>query len=256
FLSILALLSSDGRLSCTLFHCPVFGEYYSFYLSHLSERVEIPDQEKVNEFFKPLADMKRLRLDPGAKMHFSISPLANEGELVAEYHYKHSQAMERVKSKLPEIEKDFQKIFNRCHGGLVDTYRTDDADILFLTAGSAAGTIKVVVDEARNAGIKAGMARIRVFRPFPEQELLKALKGKKVVGVIDRSVCYGWDCGHLYMEASALRHQLPGVAFVDFIEGLGGLDISKDRIRKALAVLKEAASGRKIEANILWGGLE
>lgn len=235
---------------------PVVVCYDGYYLSHLSERVDIPDQEQVNEFFKPLADMNRLRIEPGTNLQFAVSPLANDGELVAEYHYKHSQAMERVKSKLPDIEKEFHAIFGRSYGGLVDAYRTDDADIVFVTAGSAAGTVKVIVDEAREAGVKVGVARIRVFRPFPKQELLTLLQGKKAVGFIERSACFGWDCGHLYMETSVLRHQLPGVEFVDFIEGLGGMDISKDRIRRALAVLKDVASGQKLESHVLWAGIE
>jgi pyruvate/2-oxoacid:ferredoxin oxidoreductase alpha subunit len=228
---------------------PVVVTYDGFYLSHLAERVEIPEQEVVTEFYKSANTERTVIGGEGEPLHFSITP--TDGRVVAEYRYKHCQALEKVKQKLPEIEQEFKELFGRSYGGLIDTYMADDAEIVLLTSGSCAGTIRVVVDEAREKGIKVGLVKLRVFRPFPHEALTEILKNKRAVGVIDRSVCLGWNCGHLFMELRTIKHQLPQTAIIDFIDGLASLDITKEHIRHAMAVTQEAAEGKAIP-EISW----
>ncbi len=223
---------------------PVSVAYDGFFLSHFSERVDIPEQKKVDKFLAPLKKSERPKLVPGNSLGFAMS---YTGKLFAEFRYKGSVAYERAKEKLETIEKDFQKSFGRSYGGAVDTYRAEDAEVLLLTAGSCAGTVRVVVDKYREKGKKVGLARIRMFRPFPRERIKKIFSGKKAVGVLDRSVCLGWNCGHLYMESRAV---LPDVArpprMIDFIDGLSNLDITEEHIERAVDLTFEAARGKKV----------
>jgi pyruvate ferredoxin oxidoreductase alpha subunit len=225
---------------------PIMIGYDGFYLSHLSEPIDIPSQKTVDSFFRP-GSKERIRISTQEPLQFSTTPPV--GDAIAEFRYKHCQALERVKKKLPSIEKEFESLFERSYGGLVETYRVEDAEIVLFTAGSCAGTVKVFVDEAREAGEKVGLARLRVFRPFPHERLIEILKDKKGVGVIDRSVCLGWNCGHLYMELNAIRHQLPrDLTVVDFIDGLASLDITRGHIAKAFTLTQQAVEGKNVPA--------
>lgn len=231
---------------------PVVVAYDGFYLSHLSERVDIPDQADVDRFLAPVKNSPRPNLVSGRNLHFSPSI---DGQPFAEFRYKTLQAMERVKAKIEQIESEFAAIFGRSYGGMVDTYRTEDAEIVILTAGSCAGTARVVIDQAREDGLKVGLARIRMFRPFPRELLCQILDGKKMVAVIDRSICLGWNCGHLFMETKAvLSDMAKPPRMLDFIDGLANTDITSDHIEKALAVAVAALKGKETaETNwLIW----
>ena len=231
---------------------PVVVAYDGFYISHLSERVEIPDQADVDKFLAPVKNSTRPTLTANKDLQFSPSIA---GAKFAEFRYKTSKALERAKTKLVTVEKEFEDIFGRSYGGMVDTYRAEDADLVVLTSGSCAGTVRVVVDEARAKGMKVGLARIRMFRPFPRQRLCEVLDGKKMVAVIDRSICLGWDCGHLFMETKAvLSDMAKPPRMLDFIDGFASTDITADHIRKAIAVSNAALKGKKTaETNwLMW----
>jgi len=228
---------------------PVVVAYDGFYLSHLSERVDIPEQADVDKFLAPLKNSPRPNFVSGKNYHFSPSI---DGPPFAEFRYKSLQAMEKVKEKIETIEQEFYEIFGRCYGGMVDTYKADDAEVLIMTAGSCAGTARVVIDEARKKGIKVGLARVRMFRPYPREKLCEIMDGKKAVAVIDRSVCLGWNCGHLFMEAKAVLSDMKQPPrMVDFIDGLANTDITSDHIEKALAVTIGALEG-KATAETNW----
>jgi pyruvate ferredoxin oxidoreductase alpha subunit len=231
---------------------PVVVAYDGFYLSHLSERVDIPNQEDVDRFLPPVKNSKRPTLAGSDLLHFSPSIVE---KVFAEYRYKTALAFEQAKTKIDTVEAEFKEIFGRHYGGMVDTYRAEDAEILILTAGSCAGTARVVIDAARERGIKVGMAKIRVFRPFPRERLGEVLNGKKAITVIDRSICLGWNCGHLFMETKAVLSDIPNPPkMFDFIDGLCNLDITSDHIEKALAVTIAALKGQKTpETNwLIW----
>lgn len=227
---------------------PVVVGYDGFYLSHLSEPVDIPQQETVDAFLAPLKNTERLKLAPGTNLDFATTVPQGQEVLFAEYRYKHSLALERVKAKVEAVEQEFYRLFGRRYGGLVETYRAEDAEVVLVTAGSCAGTAKVVVDRAREAGQRVGLVRIRVFRPFPRERLRELLNGKRGVGVIDRSVCLGWHCGHLFMELKAIWHEIEArpAALVDFIDGIGNLDITVEHVQQALDLTRQAIEGEKV----------
>jgi len=231
---------------------PVAVCYDGFYLSHLSERLEIPEQKEVDAFLPPLKKPDRPRLIPGTPLGFAMGYTE---KWFAEFRYKGSLAYERAKKKLEEIESEFQERFGRSYGGMVDAYRAEDAEILLVTAGSCAGTARVVIDRCRKEGLKVGLARIRMFRPFPRERIKEILAGKKAVGVLDRSVCLGWNCGHLFMELRAVLPDLESPPrMIDFIDGLSNLDIPVEHIARAIRLITQAADGGKVPETtwLMW----
>jgi phenylglyoxylate dehydrogenase alpha subunit len=230
---------------------PVNVCYDGFYLSYLSEAVDVPTQEQVEEFLPP-RDIS-LRLEPQKAMGSFGGVTGIRG---TEYRYKHAAAMERTKAKIDEFDQEFQQVFGRGYGGQIEEYRCEDADIVLVAVGSCAGTIKVVVDKKRDEGAKVGLIRVRSFRPFPRERLLNALMGKKAIGVIDRNVCFGWSCGTLFMELKAslydLHYHIPAVNFID---GLSGQDITIRHIERAIDIIYQVAQG-KIPQEVTWLGVE
>lgn len=223
---------------------PVVVAYDGYYLSHLSERVEVPDQAMVDRFLEPVRNSKRTKIRPGEALAFGMS---FSEKLYVEYRYKAVCALEKVKEKFPQVEKEFEEIFGRYYGGMVDCYKADDAEILLLTAGSCSGTAREMVDRERVKGNKVGLARIRMFRPYPRRELGAVLDGKKAVACIDSSLCLGWNCGHLYMEAKAVLPDLKAPPkMVDCIDGLSNLDITPEKFGKALDLAYRAAAGEEV----------
>ena len=138
----------------------------------------------------------------------------------------------------------------------MDQYKMEDAEIVLVTLGSCSGTARVAVDRQREQGIKVGQVKVRMFRPFPGEKLAQALNGRKAVGVIDRNVCFGWNCGHLFMELKAALYNSPhSIPLVNFIDGLGGGDITLENIERAISVVNQASQGRPVK-EVVWLPLE
>jgi pyruvate/2-oxoacid:ferredoxin oxidoreductase alpha subunit len=233
---------------------PVMVSYDGFYLSYYSEGVYVPCLDDVATFMHPLSLQKgRPRVAPGDVYCF---PSYADRELATEFRYKHCAALERTKNKLKDIEKEFAAIFGRTYGGAIEEYRTEDAEIVLVTMGSSTGTARVVVDKKRDEGIRVGLIKIRLFRPFPTEELLRALTMKKCIGILDRSVCFGWNCGHLYMElGAALGTRGISVPMVDFVAGLAQADITPEDIDRAIDEIYRASQGEPVN-NVTWLSLE
>jgi pyruvate/2-oxoacid:ferredoxin oxidoreductase alpha subunit len=232
---------------------PVMVNYDGYYLSYLSEAVEIPVQEDVDAFLAPLKDMpQRPRIIPGASV--GIGSHGMEMGYV-EARWKHVQALERVKNKVDEVDRLFGDYFGRSYGGQIEEYRCDDADYIILASGSAAGTVKTVVDAKRGEGHKVGLVKLRLFRPFPEERLVQALKGKKAVAIIDRSVCFGWKYGPMATELKVLSSQIGDIPILSFIDGLANLDITAEHVSRVVDDVAAAAGGKPYE-EITWIPME
>jgi len=178
------------------------------------------------------------------------------GKLFTEYRYKHCLAMQSALQKIDYIDKEFQKSFGRSYGGLIEEYRNNDAEIVLVALGSAASTAKTVIDVKRDEGVKVGLVRIRCFRPFAGDRLGKALKGARVIGVIDRDVCFGWNTGIVFMELRSLLNRMRmNQPMVNFIAGLSGADITKDHIDRAINNMQRALHG-EFGREVTWLDLE
>ena len=108
-----------------------------------------------------------------------------------------------------------------------------------------------MIDAKRAAGIKAGLVKIRMYRPFPKERLAEVLKGKKAIGVLDRSVAFGWDCGPMHQEIRALAAQIDCPPILGFIDGLANMDITKEHIERMIDDIHNASLGNKFR-EVAW----
>jgi len=232
---------------------PIMVNYDGYYLSYLAEGVEIPNQEDVDGFLAPLKEQpKRKVLVPGGSTGCGTHGMEMG---YVEARYKHWLAMDRAKAKVDEIDKLFSEYFGRSYGGQIEEYRCDDAEFIILTSGSAAGTVKTVVDARRERGVKGGPIKLRLFRPFPEERLVQALKGKKAVGVIDRSVDFGWKTGPIATELRAISSQINSIPILSYIDGLANLDINIPHVERVVDETAAAARGKSYQ-EITWIPME
>ena len=224
---------------------PVMVASDGFYMSHAYEPVDVPTQEQVDQFLEPVSGCNRTTFQDGRAMQFDVG---YSGVNFIKYRYQTQKAIEKAKEVFPRIEREFEEIFGRKYGSMIEEYFSQDADVLLMTAGSAAGNAKAVVDSAREYGLNVGLIRERMFRPYPKEELRRILKGKKAVGIIDRSICLGWDCGHLMQETqAALCGMEDAPKLVNFIDGLSSTDVTIEHIERALAITLAAAKGETVD---------
>ena len=229
---------------------PIMVNYDGYYLSYLSEAVEIPGSAEVDDYLAVLKSQpERPKLLPGEAMGCGSHGIS---EGFVELRKKHMAALDRVKQKVDDIDAEFAKAFGRSYGGQIETYRTDDAEIVLITTGSAVGTARTVVDVKRDAGMKVGLIKLRLFRPFPVERLSEALKGKKALGVLDRSIGFGWGCGPIYMETKAI---VPNIGefmpMLSFIDGLANMDITKEHIERMIDDIYNASQGNSYQ-EVTW----
>ena len=153
---------------------------------------------------------------------------------------------------IEETDEKFAAKFSRSYGGLIEEYRTDDADVVLITTGGMSGTGKDAADAARERGLQAGMIRLRFVRPFPAKRLAKALSGKKAFAVIDRSVSFGWSRGPMYMETkAAISDSTENYASFSAIGGLGGADLRYEHMLSCFEKL-EAVKNEPGEKETVW----
>jgi pyruvate ferredoxin oxidoreductase alpha subunit/phenylglyoxylate dehydrogenase alpha subunit len=228
---------------------PVNVCYDGFYLSHLSERVEIPEQEKVDKFLPPYRS-EHILLDPEKPM--GVDPLTS-GHLLMEYRHKHLEAHQASLEVIEESDKEFEKIFGRSWGGLIEEYRMEDAEYAVFTLGSVTGAVREIVDVKRDQGIRMGLVKVRALRPFPRSQVVKAMEGKKGFGVIDRNVSFGWNAGILFQEVrSALCRMGRELPCIPFIGGLGGEDITLELVEGCLDKIVETTDRRLQVEDAVW----
>lgn len=232
---------------------PIIVNYDGYYLSYLAEGVEIPNQEDVDGFLAPLKEQpQRPRIIPGGSTGCGTHGIEMG---YVEARYKHWLAMDRAKAKVDEVDKLFGEYFGRSYGGQIEEYRCDDAEFIILTSGSAAGTAKTVVDSKREKGMKVGLIKLRLYRPFPEERLVAAIKGKKALGVIDRSVGFGWRSGPIATEVMALSSRINSIPILSYIDGLANLDINIPHVERVVDETAAAAQGKSYQ-DITWIPME
>lgn len=222
--------------------------YDGFYLSHMTEKVLVPEQEKVDEFLG-VYEPEHIKLDPDKPM--SVDPLTN-GALLMEYRYKHLKAQQEALKVLEEVDQEYGKLFGRSYGGAIETYKMEDAEYALITVGSVSGAAKEAIDAKRAEGIKVGLVRIRMVRPFPKEQICQALANVKAFGVVDKNVSFGWDTGIIYQEVkSAMYEGKNHVPSVPVIGGLGGEDISIQMLKDTVDTIVETAEKGQIH-DAVW----
>jgi pyruvate/2-oxoacid:ferredoxin oxidoreductase alpha subunit len=206
---------------------PVMLVLDAFVLSHTAEAVHIPDQDQVDRYLPKFNPEIKLDLkNPNA-----LSGLCMPAHYM-EFRLKMQQAMDRALDETVIADQEFQEAFGRSYG-LVDPYRADDAELILVTSSTATSTARVVIDELREQGQRVGLLKIRLFRPFPAEDVRRVLSRTQKVAVIDRNIGFG-SGGIFAQEVRAALYNHSSVPVFGFIAGLGGRDITPSLIKKVI----------------------
>jgi phenylglyoxylate dehydrogenase alpha subunit len=234
---------------------PVNVNHDGNYLSYGVEKVEIPDQEEVDAYLAKKNTNWHAALDPDRPM--GVDPLTGGAgglgpALFVRYRKGLCKGMQNALGVITEAHKEWEKTSGRSYAPLIEEYRLKDADYAIMTIGSMTGAGKDAVDAARDAGERVGLVKIKTFRPFPLQVLCEALHKVKAVGVVDRSVSFGWNSGPVYQELlSALYFTNRHIPAVSFIGGLAGADITVDHFSRVIEITSRGVQG-EVPSGPIW----
>jgi 2-oxoisovalerate ferredoxin oxidoreductase alpha subunit len=208
----------------------------AFYLSHTVEPVDVPDQALVDRFLPPREAHAVLAPGLATRLGSFTGP-----DHYVDFRHEVAEATARVGKTMEEVEQEYERLTGRSHGGAVPEYRTDDADAILVTMGTATTTARSVVDEMRAEGQKVGLAKLRLFRPFPDDKVrrLAALAGR--MGVVDRSYTFGRMGPAATEVAAALYTASSRPELTSFLAGIGGRDVTPHEVRRMFDTLLSRA---------------
>ena len=224
---------------------PVMISYNAFILSHTSMPVYVPDQKEIDAFLPKR--IPKWKLDVNNPITFGNIILPHEYEKVRK---DMQEAQEYTLKLIPEISKEWKKKIGRFHGDLLEYYKCDGAEYILLSMGAIGAESKVAIDNLRKEGLKVGLARVRTFRPFPQNEVLKLSKKADLI-IIDRNISLGME-GALFTEVKGSLYGKSDSNVYGFIAGLGGKDVTFGDIEN---ICKKAIKG-KVKHHQVWYGLE
>jgi pyruvate ferredoxin oxidoreductase alpha subunit len=206
-------------------------------LTHSYERISFMEQEEVDHFLPPFQPVNYLDVkDPKSWGSYA------EEDMLMEFRYSIQEAMQYGKQRIKEVFSELAQITGRDHGGLIEAYRTDGAEVILVAMGSLAGTAKDAVDELCSAGKKVGLVKIRCYRPFPHEDIWDAIKAAKVVAVMEANFSLGSE-GAVGMDLkSRLCGKVDAPLVIDFIAGLGGREVNKKTIGEIVKKAEEVLS--------------
>lgn len=231
-------IAEDPRL-----HLPTMVTTDGFIISHCLERIETLEDKQVKDFVG-------LERQAEVKLLDTTKPVTVGAIDLQDYYFEHrmqvAEAMRGAKKVILEVAGEFAKKFGRKYG-LFESYLADDAEYIMVALGSTCGTAKVVVDELRAKGVKAGLIKIRVFRPFPAEELAAALSKAKAIAVMDRSDTWSAQGGQVYTELrSAMYGETKQPPMINVIYGLGGREITLADLHSVFASLQNVDRQPKV----------
>jgi pyruvate/2-oxoacid:ferredoxin oxidoreductase alpha subunit len=198
--------------------------------------VDIPEQETVDRFLPPYRPHTILSADTPKNINPVIFPWRRqnaEGVLCDGYmemRHKLHLAFTEVRSVIPAVNADFAAAFGRNHGGFLWTYRAEDADLLLVAMGSIATEATVAVDRLREMGLAAGVVGVRVYRPFPRDEIRQALRGARAAIVFEKDISYGYEGALCTDVRAALYGSDVAIPLQGVVAGLGGRDVKAGEI--------------------------
>jgi pyruvate/2-oxoacid:ferredoxin oxidoreductase alpha subunit len=229
---------------------PIMVVLDAFFLSHTSEPVDIPDVETVKKFLPPF-DPGEIWLDPDNPKSFGGITMSNA---YMEFRWQVQRDMEKAKAIIATVHKEFEDAFGRSYRQ-VEEYKTENADIVLVLSGTVASTGRDAIDMLRDRGEKTGMIKMKTLRPFPREDVIAALKGKKKVAIIDRNFSPG-ATGVWAQEIKNALYELPEnerPLIYGYVAGLGGRDISTKTIEE---VYDKTKSSEKPDDVDIWIGVK
>ena len=222
-----------------------------FITSHSIENIELIEDEKVKKFvgkYQP----KHYLLDD--KNPIAVGPLDVQSYLF-EHKAQQAFAMKNAKKVILEIADEFEKMTGRKYG-LFEEYKLEDAEYVIVCMNSTAGTVKQTIDQLRQEGIKAGLLKVRVFRPFPGEEIAKALSKAKAIEILDKADSLNGQGGALYEDVvSGMYNEKLSIPTVNYVYGIGGRDTTSKDIQKVYEDLIEINKTNKVENHYRYLGL-
>ena len=222
-----------------------------FITSHSIENIELENDEDVKKFVGEYHPEHYLL---NKKEPMAIGPLDLQAYLF-EHKAQQGYAMKAAKQVILDVSKEFEKWTGR-HYDLFEEYKLDDAEIAIVCMNSTAGTTKAVVDKLREQGVKAGLLKIRVYRPFPGEEVAKALSHLKAIAVLDKSDSLNAIGGALFEDVvSSMYVAKQNVPVVNYVYGIGGRDTTEKEINSVYTDLVEIAKNGKVEDPYRYLGL-
>ncbi len=213
---------------------PFMANLDGFVLTHTYEVVDVPEEEQADRFLPKFETDNKLDLEHPRNLAFSAGPAHNTA-----FKYKEHVGLCNAKAAIKETEAKFAKVFGRQYPGLIEEYRTEDAEYILITLGSIAGLAKETVDRLRKEGQRVGLVRIRYLRPFPNEEIAKAVSSAKAVAVLEKDISFGNE-GTVYTNVNSALHKAGlSIPSSNYIGGLGGRNISGEEIEGIFGELKE-----------------
>jgi pyruvate ferredoxin oxidoreductase alpha subunit len=242
---------------------PVIVGLDGFIVSHTLENVKVLPDDAVKQFVgeRVLPSVIThegktvpFKLDPDNPMTMGAAVMPN---YYFEFKRQQEEAMKNALGVIQQIHDEYAKVTGRSYGNaLIDEYKLEDAEIALVCVGSAAGTVKDVVDELRAEGVKAGLLRLRTFRPFPADEVRRALENAKAVAVMDKSLSFGGNGGAVFHEVRHAMYDSKSHPFLtDYIYGLGGRDTSPKDFKKVYTDLHMIAHNKRVDKLVNFVGL-
>jgi len=230
-------------------YVPVMVCYDGFVLSHTEMPVNVPSQEDVDRFLPPYKP--HTTLDPNNPKNYNLVTFANprvnaEGVLCHGYmelRYLLQEALQNSRETIIKVGQEFGELFGRSYANTLWESRLNDADIVIVAMGSLVMEAMVAADILREAGHKVGVLGLRVFRPFPKADVVKALEKSRVIVIFDKNISYGLEGATCSEIKSALYGSSVRAVIRNFIVGLGGRDVKArelaEAVNKSLLSLKE-----------------
>ncbi|WP_460041765.1 pyruvate ferredoxin oxidoreductase [Thermococcus atlanticus] len=220
----------------------------AFILSHTYDVVEMIPQELVDEFLPPRKPLYTLT---DFDNPIAVGALGTPNDYY-EFRYKIQKAMEDAKKVIHEVGREFEERFGRDYSRMIELYRTEDADFVFMGLGSLMGTVKQAVDVLRSEGYRVGAAKVRWFRPFPKEELYELAKHVEGIAVLDRNYSFGQE-GILFNEAKGVLYNTDAHPVMkNYIVGLGGRDFTVSDVRKIAEDMKAIIEAGKLDREVEW----
>ena len=214
-----------------------------FITSHSIENIELIEDSKVKEFVGEYHPEHYLL---NKKEPIAVGPLDLQAYLF-EHKYQQAEAMKNAKKVIKEVSEDFEKLTGRSYS-FFEEYKSQDADYIIVCMNSTAGTTKFVVDKLREKGIKAGLIKVRMFRPFPAEEIAEALKNAKSIAVLDKADSLNGAGGALFEDVTASMFTSKiFVPTINYIYGIGGRDTKVEDIESVFNDLSKIDANKKVE---------
>jgi len=221
---------------------PVMSCMDGFITSHAVENIELLATDAVRKFIGEYNPENYLlkKENPLAVGPYDVSPYYMEHKVLE------AEAIKAAKARILEVAAEFEMISGRSYG-LFEEYRMEDAELALVLIGSTAGTAKAAIDKLRENGVKAGLVKIRVFRPFPGEELARALANTRAVAVMDKSEGFSANGGPLFAETRSALYDLKERPYlINIVYGLGGRDVKTEDVEKVFCRLANIAETGEI----------